>query len=477
MSYIIIDQGTSSTKAFVFSNKGEILHQKKIKYKLERPKPFHIECNPKTILDDIVCLFNEMVSKEKSKNIDGLGFAFQRSTFLFWEKSTCIPLTPAISWQDSRATVILDRFKRYEGEVWEITGAPLSAHFGGPKFYYMVQNNKNLKKKAKSGEVYFGPLSAFIVHAITGKAAIDESIAGRTLMYDLHSGEWSKFTLDLFDVPIDCLPPIKPVKYEYGNFLNSEIPLLAVIGDQQSALIGQSGLKKYTIGANFGTSASIQYNVGSKPVFAPGLISSILFSNQKSKYFILEGTINACNALFHHLEKVLNIPHEKMHWDVRAKEIKTEGIYVPGFSGISAPYWKPGFPDIFNDTGEEPNQIIRAGVESIGFLFNDILNCFSESGVELPKSINASGGAARPVLLQFISSLTNLEIYYSDLKDRTAVGVYKILNNEEYRDVNELNNRGRRFKPECLINKNEKKEKWHRTLIDSNLKKISYSEI
>ena len=151
----------------------------------------------------------------------------------------------------------------------------------------MVQNNKTLKKKAKSGEVYFGPLSAFIVHAITGHAAIDESIAGRTLMYDLHSGGWSQFTLDLFDVPIDCLPPIKPVKYEYGNFLNSEIPLLAVIGDQQSALIGQSGLKKYTIGANFGTSASIQYNVGSKPVVTPGLISSILFSNQKSKYLYL----------------------------------------------------------------------------------------------------------------------------------------------------------------------------------------------
>ena len=477
MSYIVIDQGTSSTKAFVFSNKGQILHQKKIKYKLQRPKPFHIECNPKTILDDIVCLFNEMVTKEKSENIHGLGFAFQRSTFLFWEKSTCIPLTPAISWQDSRATVILDRFKRHEGKVWEITGAPLSAHFGGPKFYHMVQNNKSLKKKTKSGEVYFGPLSAFIVHAITGKAAIDESIAGRTLMYDLYSGEWSKFTLDLFDVPIDCLPPIKPVKYEYGNFLTSEIPLLAVIGDQQSALIGQSGLKKYTIGANFGTSASIQYNVGPKPVFTPGLISSVLFSNQKSKYFILEGTINACNALFHHLEKVLNIPHEKMHWDVRAKGIKTEGIYVPGFSGISAPYWKPGFPDIFNDTGKEPNQIIRAGMESIGFLFNDILNCFSESGVELPKSINASGGAARPVLLQFISSLTNLEIYYSDLKDRTAVGVYKLLNNEEYRDANELDNKGRRFKPKCLTSRNEKVKKWHRTLIDSNLKKSNYSEI
>ena len=476
MSYIVIDQGTSSTKAFFFSNRGKILNQKKKSYKLETPRPFHIECNPKTILDDIVYLFNEMVTKEKSENIHGLGFAFQRSTFLFWEKSTCIPLTPAISWQDSRATVTIDKLKRYEDRVWEITGAPLNAHFGGPKFFHMVQNNKTLKEKAKSGEVYFGPLSAFIVHAITGQAAIDESIAGRTLMYDLYSGEWSKYTLDLFDVPIDCLPPIKPVKHEYGNFLNSEIPLLAVIGDQQSALIGQSGLKKHTIGANFGTSASIQYNVGPKPVIAPGLISSILFSNQKSKYFILEGTINACNSLFHHLEKVLDIPHEKMHWDIRARGINTEGIYVPGFSGISAPYWKPGFPDIFIDTGKEPNQIIRAGMESIGFLFNDILDCFSKSGIELPKSINASGGAARPVLLQFISSLTNLEIFYSDLKDRTAVGVFNILSNQELINANELGNNKKVFKPKYLINKIDKRAKWHKTLINSNLKS-SYSEI
>ena len=476
MSYIVIDQGTSSTKAFVFSDKGKILHQKRIKHKLERPKPFYVECNPRIILEDIVCLFNEMVTRENSENIQGLGFAFQRSTFLFWEKSTCMPLTPAISWQDSRATKIIDRFKEYEEKVWEITGAPLSAHFGGPKFYHMIQNNNTLKEKTRNGEVYFGPLSAFIVHAVTGEAGIDESIAGRTLMYDLHSGEWSKFTLDLFNVPITCLPPIKPVKYEYGNFLNSKVPLLAVIGDQQSALIGQSGLKKYSIGANFGTSASIQYNVGSRPVVKPGLISSILFSNQKGKYYILEGTINACNSLFHHLEKVLNIPHEKMQWDIRAKGINTQGIYIPGFSGISAPYWKPGFPDIFLDTGKEPNQIIRAGMESIGFLFNDIINCFRKSGIELPKVVNASGGAARPVLLQFISNLTNLEIFYSELKDRTAVGVFKILSSEEHNDANEINDKTRKFKPEYLINRIEKKEKWHRTLINSNLKN-SYSEI
>ncbi len=132
MSYIVIDQGTSSTKAFLFSAKGKILHQKKKKYKLKTPKPFHIECDPQIILSDVIYLFNEMVTKANNKNIHGLGFAFQRSTFLFWEKSTCMPVTPAISWQDSRATVILDKFKKYEEKIWEITGAPLSAHFGGP---------------------------------------------------------------------------------------------------------------------------------------------------------------------------------------------------------------------------------------------------------------------------------------------------------------------------------------------------------
>ena len=115
-------------------------------------------------------------------------------------------------------------------------------------------------------------------------------------------------------------------------------------------------------------------------------------------------------------------------------------------------------------------------MESIGFLFNDILDCFRESGVELPIAINASGGAARPVLLQFISSLTNLNIYYSDLKDRTAVGVFNILSNQELIDASELGDRTQVFKPKYLINKVEKKAKWHKTLIDSNLKN-SYSEI
>ena len=116
MNYIIIDQGTSSTKAFLINTNGRILYSNKAKYDLQRPRPFHIECDPKTILNDIKRLFYEMISLSIEEKINGVGIAFQRSTFLFWEKSTCKPVTPAISWQDSRANKVVTRYKKYEKE-------------------------------------------------------------------------------------------------------------------------------------------------------------------------------------------------------------------------------------------------------------------------------------------------------------------------------------------------------------------------
>ena len=475
MSYIIIDQGTSSTKAFLLNTNGKILHSDKAKYSLQRPRPFHVECDPKTILIDIQRLFYEMMFLSKEEKVTGAGIAFQRSTFLFWEKSTCKPITPAISWQDSRATKVLGKYKKYEKKLWNITGTPLSAHFGGPKFIHMVENNEMLKGRIKNNELYFGPLSAFITHAITGKPAIDESIAGRTLMYNLRKGRWSRFATNLFNVPNNCLPPITPVKHDYGKIFDSKIRLLSIIGDQQAALIGQNGLKKDSIGTNFGTSASIQYNAGPKPMNVKGLISSVLYSDNKSKMFMVEGTINACNALFYHLESVLSIPHERMRWDERIKNTMTKGIFVPGFNGISAPYWKTGFDDIYVDLDSNPNQIIRAGMESIGYLMNDILNCLQSAGMKIPKTLTASGGAARPVLLQFISSLTKIKIGYYDVKDRTAIGVYKILSGQYSNKFDKVENL-KSFMPKHLPHELNKKIKWDKTLIDAKIKN-DYSDI
>ena len=469
--YIVMDQGTSSTKAFLFNSNGKVLHTEKIKHHLSRPKQFHVECDAKLILNACTDLFQAMVQASGKVPIQNVGLAVQRSTFLFWEKESCIPITPAISWQDSRAHAIADEFSEHSQKLWRRTGTPLNAHFGGPKYLHMIRENNELKTRMAKGDLYFGPLSAFLSQAMTGTPGVEETIACRSLLYNIHSGDWSDFALDLFGISRTCLPPLTPVKYNLGKMFDTEIPLSVVIGDQQAALIGQTGLMQGTIATNFGTSASVQFNAGKKPVVLDRLISSVLYSDENEKYFMIEGTINACNSLFYHLEKVLEIPHVKMKWDLRASKTETDGIFIPGFSGLAAPYWTPGFDDVYlgldKDSDLDKDQIVRAGMESIGLLVNDILDCLSPVMRSKPEILTAAGGGARTPLLQFISDLTGIPVGHSAMKDRTAYGVYRLLNPEYQTDLSKSIDTI--FSPNPTEKIYEKKSLW-RNAIQGNIK-------
>ena len=469
MNYIIIDSGTSSTKAFLFNSDGVVLHSQKIKHALFRPKQYHVESDALVILETCKSLFEKMVIASGDMPVHSSGLAIQRSTFLFWEKESCTPVTPALSWQDSRAYAIVEEFSTQSEQLWQITGTPLSAHFGGPKFLHMIRENPQLKNRVKNGELYFGPLSAFLSQAMTGTAGVEESIACRSLLYDIHRGDWSDFALNLFGVSPQCLPPLVPVKYDFGYMLDSKIPLAVVIGDQQAALIGQAGLKLGSIATNFGTSGSVQFNAGQNPTIVNGLISSVLYSNENIKYFMVEGTINACNSLFYHLEEELGIPHDKMEWDFRASKTETDGIFIPGFNGLAAPYWMPGFNDVYIDLDKrsDEDEIVRAGMESIGFLVSDILECLEPIMSSKPSLLTAAGGGSRSPLLQFIADLTGISVGHSTMKDRTAYGIFRLLNptyqSDSSKSVDQI------FSPILSQKINEKKLKW-RNAIQDNIK-------
>ncbi len=186
---------TSSTKAFLFDSNGKVLYSRKINHDLSRPKQFHVECDANVILNACSELFQDMVHASGDVAIHNVGLAVQHSTFLFWEKESCLPVTPAISWQDSRAHAIVDEFSEHSQKLWRITGTPLSAHFGGPKYLHMVRKNNELKSRVEKGDLYFGPLSGFLSQAMTGPPGVDESIACRSLFFDIRSGSWSYFAL------------------------------------------------------------------------------------------------------------------------------------------------------------------------------------------------------------------------------------------------------------------------------------------
>ncbi len=149
MNYIIIDQGTSSTKAFLFNSNGEIIHNNTIKHEIFNPKKFHFENDPTEILNTVKKLFQEMIDKTNNVKIRHAGLSVQRSTFMFWNKYTLEPITPAISWQDSRAYKTIKKYEKYKQRLWEITGTPLSPHFGGPKFSYLTLHSIHLKRLIK----------------------------------------------------------------------------------------------------------------------------------------------------------------------------------------------------------------------------------------------------------------------------------------------------------------------------------------
>ena len=433
--YLVIDQGTSSTKSFLFKENGNIIHTEKVKHRLQRLARFHVECDSKTILNICKTLIHNAIKDYGEYSITKVGIAVQRSTFLFWDKYSIEPMTKALSWQDTRAQNIVNEFSNHSDWIWEKTGAPLSPNFGGPKFLHMIRKHPGLRKKVLSSQVFYGPLSAYLTHALTGIATIDESIAGRTLFFNIHSSDWSKKCMDLFQIPASGLPLLRPVLYDHGSICDTNLSLDCVIGDQQAALIGQEGLLRGSIATNFGTSASVLYNAGRNPIVVNGLISSVLFSDGKQRKHVVEGTINACNSLFHHLETELNISHDFMKWHELCSNQSTNGIYVPGFAGLAAPYWKSGFNDIYRNLDKyDKNKIIRAGMESIGFLVNNIIDRLKPIMESKIKSLSASGGSARQPLLQFIADLTGIPVTHSAMKDQTAYGVFRLLRSQNDND-------------------------------------------
>ena len=429
--YLVLDQGTSSTKAFLFDENLDIPFKDHIKHSLEYPADHQVQSDALEIARACKELIKKALNytQRVGGNISSAGLAVQRSTFLFWDKQTKNPLTAAISWQDDRAQDIVADMANESDRIFNITGTPFSPHFGGAKFLHFTKNDPILKKSVLTQNTCFGPLSTFLTHYLTNTLVIDYSIACRTQLLDLNNLKWSNDLCKLFHFPNESLLPLCNNVQSFGKMTldGMTVPLNVVIGDQQAALLGQGGWDSGSIALNFGTSGSVCVNTGKNPVIVPNLLSSVLTADQENILFMLEGTINECNSLFYRLEKELYIDHKEMVWHERCMNESTNGIFIPGVTGIAAPYWKSGLGTVKIDLENAKNdEIIRAAMESIGFLVHDIIKQMDLKDA-LPDMLTASGGGARAPLLQFIADMLLITVGHISLKDRTAIGVLQLL--------------------------------------------------
>lgn len=430
-SFIVtIDQGSSATKVLAFDQQARLAYRSSRSLKIERPQPTHVEQNPLDVLDETRRALEEVLSAVHADGheVSAIGMACQRSSFLFWDRSNGKPFTPIISWQDLRAKHLCETLSPHRNEIYQKTGLPLTGHYGGPKFLWLIQNQPETSTWIRRKETVFSPWNSFLLWHLTQErvCATDESIAGRTLLFNIRERKWDQKLLDLFHIPGSILPEVLPTCHPYGHypFKGESIPILCSIGDHQGALLGMDGFEKGQCGINYGTSAGVLVNIGSAPSIVEGLLTNAGYSNVSEAIYVAEGTVNAVGSLFEWFEKEKGIVDASKNWE-KEMASSSEGWYmIPGMYGIAAPYWKETAVTEFIGRGEclSKEVQLRAGMESIAFLISDILQKIQSLPDLRINRILASGGAARPPLLQFQADLLGAPVHHASISDATALG-------------------------------------------------------
>lgn len=357
-----------------------------------------------------------------------IGLACQRSSFILWNRNNGTSYTPIISWQDLRAKGLCEKMSASRDEIYQKTGLPLTGHYGGPKFLWLLQNNGEAPAWIRRKGTIFSPWNSFLLWHLTKEkvCATDESIAGRTLLFNIHEKSWDQDLLDLFHLPEAILPEVFPTCHLYGHysFAGRSIPVLCSIGDHQGALLGLGGFEKGQCGINYGTSAGVLVHIGSRPRIVDGLLTSIGYSTSDETAYVVEGTVNAVGCLFDWFEKEKGFTDASKNWEKEMAASSEGWIMIPGMYGIAAPYWKEKAATAFFGKGESLSREVqlRAGMESIAFLIADVLDrirCLPEFEIN---RILAAGGVARPPLLQFQADLLGMPVHHASIADATALG-------------------------------------------------------
>ena len=450
-SFIVtIDQGSSATKVLAFDHQGQQTYRSSRSLKIDRPQPTHVEQDPVHVLEETRAALEEVVSSiyADGHEVVSIGLACQRSSFILWDRGKGKAFTPIISWQDLRAKDIC-RAMDFEREmIYEKTGLPLTGHYGGPKFLWLVLNRPEVSKWLTLPEVIFSPWNSYLLWHLTEEriCVTDESIAGRTLLFNIHQRCWDQTLLDLFKIRESILPEVWPTCRLYGHykFKNNFIPISCSIGDHQAALLGLGGFERGQCGINYGTSAGVLANIGSAPHIVKGLLTNIAYSTQNEVVYTAEGTVNAVGSLFEWFEREKGIVGASIRWDEQVAPSSQGWYMIPGMYGVAAPYWKEAAPTEFKGGRDTPSLeiLLRAGMESIAFFVADILDQLRKiPGVEIHQ-ITAAGGAARQPLLQFQADLLGLPILHSSIADATALGCAFLTGLQVgfWRDIKEIQN-------------------------------------
>jgi glycerol kinase len=440
MSYVMaLDQGTTSSRAMIFDREGAVVGAAQKEFAQHFPRPGWVEHDPDEIWSTQAGVAAEALGRARIsvREIAAVGIANQRETTVVWERDSGRPVCNAIVWQDRRAAAHCDRLRAegHEELIRAKTGLVIDPYFSGTKVAWILEHVEGARAKADRGELCFGTIDSWLAYNLTGRRLhiTDASNASRTLLYNIHEGDWDDELLALLGVPRGMLPEVRASSEVYGEVTagmggGAGPPLAGIVGDQQAATMGQVCVEPGLAKCTYGTGCFLLMNTGTVPRESRNkLLTTIAWARGGGVHYALEGAVFVGGAIVQWLRDGLKIIRHSSEVEGLAASVPdTGGVYlVPALAGLGAPHWDPyARGTIVGITrGTTDAHVARAALEGVAFEIADLVKAIEDDGGrEIPELRVDGGAAANNLLMQFQADILGIPVVRPTVLETTALG-------------------------------------------------------
>ena len=439
---LAIDQGTTSSRAIIFDRHGSIVSTGQLEHEQIFPRAGWVEHDPEEIWNNVREVIGQALSKADltRHDIAAIGITNQRETAVVWDRTTGKPVYNAIVWQDTRTQPIVDRLAADGGveRFKPVVGLPLATYFSGTKIVWILENVEGAREKAEAGDLIFGTTDTWVLWNLTGGVdggvhATDVTNASRTMFMDLETLSWRDDILEAFGVPKSMMPQIRSSSEVYGTAESSsllrETPIAGILGDQQAATFGQAAFDRGEAKNTYGTGNFIIFNTDTEIVHSKnGLLTTLGYKlGDEPAHYALEGSIAVTGSLVQWLRDNLGLIKSAPEVEELAKTVDDNGgaYFVPAFSGLFAPYWRPDARGALVGLTRYVNKghIARAVLEATAFQTREVIDAVNaDAGVALSELKVDGGMIANNTLMQFQADILGVPVIRPVVAETTALG-------------------------------------------------------
>jgi len=437
---IAIDQGTTSTRAIVFDHTGALVGTGQLEHRQHFPEAGWVEHDADEILRNARSVLGQALGDAhlSARAIAAIGITNQRETTIVWDRQTGRPIHPAIVWQDTRTQELIDRVADGGTDRFRATtGLPLATYFSASKIAWILDAVDGARARAAAGDLLFGTPDTWLLWHLTGGPdggvhATDVTNASRTLLMDLTTLDWSPELLSAWDIPRAMLPEIRSSAEVYGEVVGGPlagVPIAGILGDQQAATFGQSAFSPGESKQTYGTGAFLIVNTGTEPVQSTsGLVTTVAYRlGDRPANYALEGSVAVAGSLVQWLRDSLGIIRSSGEVEALATSVEDSGdvYFVPAFSGLFAPYWRPDARGTIVGLTRFSTKahIARAALEATAFQTWDVIEAVSRDIATPLAELRVDGGMSiNDRLMQFQSDILGIPVVRPAVIETTAFG-------------------------------------------------------